>query len=86
MDLHHQETKNHTERVTETTVRFAQLAGITSEKELKHIERGAMLHDVGKIGIPDAIIKPGKLSDEGWDQNKLHFIIAHNLLSKINYL
>ncbi|MCG8487361.1 MAG: HD-GYP domain-containing protein [Chromatiales bacterium] len=87
MDLRHKETKNHTERVTAMTVRFAKLAGITDEKELKNIERGAMLHDVGKIGIPDAIlIKPGKLNEEEWDQIKLHPIIAHDLLSKIKFL
>ncbi|QKQ27670.1 HD-GYP domain-containing protein [Candidatus Reidiella endopervernicosa] len=87
MDLRHKETKDHTERVTRMTVRFARLAGITDEKALKHIERGTMLHDVGKIGIPDAIlIKPGKLNEEEWTHMKLHPSIAHDLLSKIKFL
>ena len=87
MDLRHKETKDHTERVTIMTVRLAKLVGLTKESELKCIERGAMLHDVGKIGIPDAIlIKPGKLTDEEWVQMKLHPTIAYDLLSRISFL
>lgn len=86
-DLRHKETKDHTERVTKMTIRFARLAGITDVNELKRIERGAILHDVGKIGIPDAIlIKPDNLDEEEWSQMKLHPTIGYNLLSKIKFL
>jgi len=86
-DLRHKETKDHTERVTKMTIRFARVAGITDENELKRIERGAILHDMGKIGISDAIlIKPDKLNEEEWAQMKLHPTIGYNLLSKIRFL
>jgi len=87
MDLRHRETKDHTQRVTKMTVELAKLSGITDVKKLKHIERGAMLHDIGKIGIPDAIlIKPGKLDKEEWEQMKTHPQIAHDILAKIAFL
>ncbi len=61
--------------------------GITDKKDLTHIKRGAILHDIGKIGIPDAIlIKPGKLDEEEWSQMKLHPTIGQDILSKIKYL
>lgn len=86
MDLRHNETKHHTERVTRMTVELAKLMGIT-DRELKHIERGAILHDIGKIGIPDAIlIKPERLKEEEWAQMKLHPVIGRDLISKIKFL
>jgi len=86
-DLRHKETKDHTERVTKMTIQFAKLTGITDKKDLTHIKRGAILHDIGKIGIPDAIlIKPGKLDEEEWSQMKLHPTIGQDILSKIKYL
>lgn len=87
MDLRHRETKDHTQRVTRMTVALAKQSGITEEKELKLIERGAMLHDIGKIGIPDAIlIKPGKLDAKEWLQMQTHPEIAHEILSNIDFL
>ncbi len=87
MDIRHQETRNHTQRVTNMTVKFAQIAGITDADSLKIIERGAALHDMGKIGIADNIlIKPGKLTEEEWQQMRMHPEIAHQVLSKINFL
>lgn len=87
MDLRHRETKDHTQRVTKMTVELAKLSGISDAKELKCIERAAMLHDIGKIGIPDAIlIKPGKLDKEEWEQMKTHPQIAKDILSKIAFL
>lgn len=86
MDLRHHETRNHTERVTRMTVAFARLAGVDPE-QLESIERGATLHDVGKIGIPDAIlIKPGKLDAEEWNLMKTHPDIGRKLLEKISFL
>ncbi len=87
MDLRHRETKDHTERVTKMTIELAKLSGITDEEELKIIERGAILHDIGKIGIPDAIlIKPGKLDEKEWLQMKMHPEIANDILSNIAFL
>ena len=87
MDLRHRETRDHTQRVTQMTIELAKLSGITDEERLKIIERGAMLHDIGKIGIPDAIlIKPGKLDAEEWQQIKMHPEIANDILSNIAFL
>ena len=59
LDLRDKETEGHSQRVTEMTVKLASAMGI-SEAELIHVRRGAMLHDIGKIGIPDNILhKPG---------------------------
>ena len=86
-DLRHQETKDHTERVTQMTLELAKLSGISDEQELKIIECGAILHDIGKIGIPDAVlIKPEKLDKEEWLQMKMHPEIAHDILSGIGFL
>jgi HD-GYP domain-containing protein (c-di-GMP phosphodiesterase class II) len=87
MDLRHRETKYHSQRVTLMTVALAKLAGITEENKLKCIERGAMLHDIGKIGIPDSIlIKPGKLDATEWREMKMHPQIANEILSNIAFL
>lgn len=86
MDLRHHETRNHTERVTRMTVAFARLAGVGSER-LERIARGATLHDIGKIGIPDSIlIKPGKLDADEWLEMKTHPDIGRQLLEKISFL
>ncbi len=86
MDLRDQETEGHTQRVTEMTLRLARLAGM-SEAELVHVKRGALLHDMGKLGIPDAILlKPGKLTDEEWGIMKQHPQYAYEMLSPIPYL
>lgn len=64
LDLKDEETKGHSSRVTEMTVLLAKKFGIKNE-ELSHIKRGALLHDIGKMGIPDSILlKAGKLTDE----------------------
>ena len=87
MDIRHKETKNHTDRVTKMTLELARKVGITDPKELECLERGSILHDIGKIGIPDEIlIKPGKLTAEEWAIIKEHPNIAHEILSKIEYL
>jgi cyclic di-GMP phosphodiesterase len=79
------ETEGHSQRVTTMTVRLARLMGI-SDGELVYIRRGALLHDVGKIGIPDAILlKPGKLTAEEWLIMRQHPVYAYEMLSPIIY-
>jgi putative two-component system response regulator len=86
LDLRDKETEGHTLRVTEMTVRLARAAGM-DEETLKHIWRGALLHDVGKLGIPDSILhKPGKLNDAEWVIMKNHPTYAYKWLSSIEFL
>jgi len=86
LDLRHQESRNHTQRVTAMTVEFARLAGVSGEN-LVHLERGAVLHDVGKVGIPDSIlIKPGPLTPAERELMSTHAQIGHDLLDSIDFL
>jgi HD-GYP domain-containing protein (c-di-GMP phosphodiesterase class II) len=81
LDLRDKETEGHTQRVTEMSLRLAQAMGL-SQREQLHIRRGALLHDIGKIGIPDQILhKPGPLSDSEWEIMRRHPIYAHQMLS-----
>jgi len=86
LELREQETAGHSRRVVELTLKIARALGIEDEN-LAYIERGALLHDIGKMGIPDNILlKPGPLSDDEWVIMKKHPIYAYNLLSKIDFL
>ncbi len=86
LDLRDKETQGHTDRVTEMTVRLARRMGF-EENELSNIRRGALLHDIGKMGIPDAILlKPGTLTDAEWKIMRQHPVYAFELLSPIAYL
>lgn len=86
LDLKDKETEGHSRRVTELTLRIAREMGV-KEEELVHIRRGALLHDIGKMGIPDAILlKPGKLTDEEWEIMREHPVYAYQMLSRIEYL
>jgi HD-GYP domain-containing protein (c-di-GMP phosphodiesterase class II) len=86
LELRDHETKGHTQRVTKMTVELAGKLEITG-LDLLHIQRGATLHDIGKMGIPDYILhKPGPLSEEEWDIMRQHPQLAFDLLSKIDYL
>lgn len=86
MDMRDKETEGHTQRVTETTLRIAQEMGI-KEEEFVHIRRGALLHDMGKLGVPDNILlKPGTLTDEEWGIMKRHPQLAYEMLYPIEYL
>ncbi|NMC54027.1 MAG: PAS domain S-box protein [Chloroflexi bacterium] len=86
MDLRDEETEGHTERVTELTMQLARLVGV-SEEDLIHIRRGALLHDMGKLGVPDRILlKPGALDEEEWKIMRQHPVYAYNWLSRIPYL
>lgn len=86
LDLRDKETEGHTLRVTEITLTLAQAAGISTE-DLQHIRRGALLHDIGKMGIADSILlKPGPLTDEEWASMRKHPEYAYKLLSPIAFL
>jgi putative nucleotidyltransferase with HDIG domain len=86
LDLRDKETEGHSQRVTEMTLSLAQAMGFSKE-ELIHIRRGALLHDIGKMGVPDHILlKPGKLTEQEWEIMSQHPRFAYNLLSPIAYL
>ena len=86
LDLRDRETEGHTQRVTEITIRVSQQIGF-SEEELSHIKRGALLHDMGKIAIPDEILqKPGPLNETEWERMRQHPMYAYEMLSPIAYL
>jgi response regulator RpfG family c-di-GMP phosphodiesterase len=86
LDLRDKETEGHSRRVTELTLRVADILGVSDEKQV-HMRRGALLHDIGKMGIPDRILlKPGKLDDEEWVIMKKHPQFAHELLFPVEYL
>ncbi len=86
LDLRDKETEGHTQRVTELTLRLARIMEL-SEADLVHVRRGALLHDIGKMGIPDSILlKPGPLTDEEWQIMRRHPVYAYEWLSPIGYL
>ncbi|MBE0670838.1 MAG: PAS domain S-box protein [Anaerolineales bacterium] len=86
LDLRDRETEGHTQRVTELTLIVASTLGF-SEEELSHIRRGALLHDMGKMAIPDEILqKPGPLNESEWEKMRRHPIYAYEMLSPISYL
>jgi HD-GYP domain-containing protein (c-di-GMP phosphodiesterase class II) len=86
LDLRDNETWGHSQRVTRLTVRLAQAIGI-AEDELVDIYRGALLHDIGKMAIPDPILhKPGPLTDNEWAQMRQHPVHAYEALWPIDYL
>jgi len=86
LELKDMETEGHSRRVVQLTMELAGRTGIRG-KELAHIRRGALLHDIGKMGVPDSIIqKPGKLNDEEWQIMKQHPVFAYEWLSRIEYL
>lgn len=86
LDLRDRETEGHTRRVTERTIELAQAMGL-DEEMLVHVRRGALLHDIGKMGVPDSILlKPGPLTDEEWKVMRLHPKLAYDMLSQIAYL
>ena len=86
LDLRTRETREHILRVSEATVELAKMAGIP-EHEIVSIRRGALLHDIGKIGIPDTILlKPDKLTDEEWEVIRKHPLYAYDLFYPVDYL
>lgn len=86
LELKDEETEGHTQRVTIMTVEFARAYGI-SEEEIVHIRRGAILHDIGKMGVPDSVLlKPSDLTDEEWEIMRQHPGNAYRMLEGIEYL
>ncbi|MEF9438100.1 MAG: HD domain-containing protein, partial [Candidatus Mariimomonas ferrooxydans] len=86
MDMRDKETEGHTQRVTEMTLNIAREFNI-KEEEIVNIRRGALLHDIGKMGIPDGILlKPGPLTDDEWVKMKHHPVYARDMLYPIDYL
>ncbi|MBE3067438.1 MAG: GAF domain-containing protein, partial [Chloroflexi bacterium] len=86
LELRDEETEGHTRRVTELTLRLIQAMDL-EEVEKEHARRGALLHDIGKMAIPDSILlKDGPLNEHEWDVMRLHPQYAFNLLSPITYL
>jgi PAS domain S-box-containing protein len=86
LDLRDHETEGHTQRVTKLTIQMAQKLGLNND-QISQISRGALLHDIGKMGIPDDILlKPGPLTAEEWEEMRKHPIYARDLLTSITYL
>lgn len=86
LELRDDETEGHSRRVVTLTMRLADELGIATDQQI-HIRRGALLHDIGKIGIPDSILlKPGPLTEEEWTIMRLHPHYAYELLKAIPYL
>jgi PAS domain S-box-containing protein len=86
LDYRDKETEGHSQRVTEMTIKIAREMGM-NEEELMHVRWGALLHDIGKMGIPDSILlKPGPLTEEEWKIMRLHPVYAYELLQPIAYL
>ena len=86
MDLRDRETEGHSQRVTEMTLALAQAIGMPDE-EVVHLRRGSLLHDMGKLGIPDKILhKPDILNEEEWTIMRRHPVYAYEMLKGIEYL
>ncbi len=86
LDLRDRETEGHSQRVTELALRLAKAMGV-GESELVHIRRGALLHDIGKLGIPDSILlKSSPLNEAEMQIVRKHPVIAYELLAPIGYL
>jgi PAS domain S-box-containing protein len=86
LDLRDRETEGHSQRVAGLTLLLAQSLGI-SDSELMHARRGALLHDIGKLGIPDSVLlKPGPLTDDEWVLMRKHPAYAYDMLAPIPYL
>ena len=86
LDLRDKETEGHTLRVTELTLELGRTLGL-NESELVHVRRGALLHDIGKMGVPDRILlKEGPLTDDEWVIMRRHPVYAHEMLRPIQYL
>jgi putative nucleotidyltransferase with HDIG domain len=86
LDLRDHATEGHSRRVTDTTLRLARMLGVPAE-ELVHVRRGALLHDIGKMAVPDAILlKPAQLTAEEWVVMRRHPRLAYELLAPIEFL
>jgi hypothetical protein len=87
LDVRDQETRGHSMRVAAHSVDIAKMLGITGDEDLGYVYRGALMHDVGKIGVPDAILlKPAKLTDEEWEFMRRHSAMGYRILAQVPYL
>ncbi len=86
LELRDKETHGHTNRVTDLTMELARFIGI-SKADLVHLRRGVLLHDIGKMGVPDEILhKEGPLNDKEWIEMRKHPQYAFDLLYPISFL
>jgi diguanylate cyclase (GGDEF)-like protein len=86
LDARDSETEGHSQRVVAYALAIGQALGLGS-RELAALKVGALLHDIGKVGIADAILhKPGKLSEQEWNEMRRHPEIGHQLTSRIPFL
>jgi putative nucleotidyltransferase with HDIG domain len=86
LDVREHETRAHSQRVREYTLALARQMGLEGD-ELIQVGRGALLHDVGKIGVPDAILlKKGALTPGEWVEMRKHPQIGYDILRSINFL
>ncbi|RPJ22359.1 MAG: response regulator [Chloroflexi bacterium] len=86
LDLRDRETEGHSRRVTELTIKLAQACGMSAD-EIMNLRRGALLHDMGKIGIPDSILhKPAALTEEEWAIMRKHPQFVYDMLYSVEYL
>ena len=86
LEIRDKETEGHSRRVTELSVKLAKKIGL-AEEDIEHLRRGALLHDIGKMAIPDEILnKPDSLTPSEMEIMKQHPVIAEQLLSHISYL
>ena len=86
LELRDQETEGHTRRVAQMTIDLARAMGV-GEAEMEDIRRGALLHDIGKMGVPDSVLlKPGTFNEREWEIMKRHPEYAREMLTPIDYL
>lgn len=86
LELRDNETQGHSQRVTDLAVQLAKSMGVSGE-DLVNLRRGAILHDIGKMGVPDSILhKPAKLDADEWEIMKMHPVYAYNMLLQIEFL
>ena len=86
LEMRDMDTEEHSRRVTDLTVQLAENIG-ASEEEVENMYRGALLHDIGKISIPDSVLlKEGPLSEDEWNVMKTHPTTAYEVLSQVEYL
>ncbi|MDQ3754298.1 MAG: response regulator, partial [Acidobacteriota bacterium] len=86
LEARDRETHGHSERVVTFSLRLGRELGL-SPTQLRALEFGALLHDIGKIGVPDAVLhKPAKLSEEEWMRMRLHPAMGSRILSGIDFL
>jgi len=87
LDMRDQETRGHSSRVASRSFEMARLMGVEDDEGLAMIYRGALMHDIGKIGVPDDILrKPGALTDEEWVFMRKHPAMGYRILAQVPYL